>query len=216
MIHPELHEIFNDNALDDDQIDEDQAEDALEITEGTSGEILVKSKVMEVANDTFDDDQADDALDIIEEFEIWNLDEDQEEALEKPMVLASVVEAPTVKIVNDTIVDVEEVMKNQAVGQFLEAPVMKIIDDEEAILESEENPQNQAKDQTVADQDSQGSYWDAKAIADIQANHKVVPDAPNYKANIADPKVKEEDVEDPEADAKINRILHISSRSDGK
>ena len=71
--------------------------------------------------------------------------------LEKPMVLASVVEAPTVKIVNDTIVDVEEVMKNQAVGQFLEAEVRRI--DAEAVLESEENPRNQAKNQTVADQE---------------------------------------------------------------
>ena len=41
--------------------------------------------------------------------------------ISKPMVLSSVVEAPTVKVVNDRIVDEEEAMKNQAGRQFLEA-----------------------------------------------------------------------------------------------
>ena len=71
--------------------------------------------------------------------------------ISKPMVLSSVVEAPTVKVVNDRVVDEEEAMKNQAGRQFLEAEVEKQIKiDAEAVLESKTNAQNQVKNHTVA------------------------------------------------------------------
>ena len=74
--------------------------------------------------------------------------------MEKPMVLAPVLEAPEANLEGaeeqrNLSADAQIQVKNQSRSQFLEAKVEKQID-AEAVLESKQNAQNQVKNQTVA------------------------------------------------------------------